>query len=421
MAAPGTVVLPYGPRRVFIPYHLRKQRWAALVAHRRCGKTVACVNDLIARALSLQLPHGKYGYVAPFLAQAKEVAWEYLKRFAAPAIADKNEGELWVELLNGARIRIHGADNPDRLRGAYFDGCVLDEFADMRPSVWGEVIRPMLADRHGWATFIGTPKGRNEFFKVWTRALENEEWYSSMLKASETGVLTADELVSAKADMTPEQYAQEFECDFSAALTGAYYGKEIAAAEADKRIASVPYDRNADVYASWDLGHNDATAIWVGQLVGREVHFIDYLENSGVDLGWYVDEMKTKNYRIVEHWLPHDANQHELQTGRTRKEFLEGRGLRCDVLGLHSPEDRINAARVLFNRCWFDKDKCARGLEALRMYQERRDDKRNVGLGPLHDWASDGADSFGYFVMAINNLPISDFDREIKYPRLGVA
>ena len=170
MAAEQRIILPYAPRRVFLPYHARAQRWSCIVAHRRCGKTVACINDMIKRALMLQRSHGRYAYVAPFLAQAKEVAWEYLKRYAAPIITDKNEGELWVELMNGSRIRLHGADNPDRLRGNYLDGVVLDEFGDMRPSIWGGVIRPMLADRLGWATFIGTPKGRNEFAKVYERS-----------------------------------------------------------------------------------------------------------------------------------------------------------------------------------------------------------------------------------------------------------
>jgi phage terminase large subunit len=164
------IVLPYAPRKVFLPYHNRTQRWACIVAHRRCGKTVGCINDKIKRAVTSTKPHGRYAYVAPFLAQAKEVAWDYLKRFAEPITADKNEGELWLELINGARIRIHGADNPDRLRGPYLDGAVLDEYADMRPSVFGEVIRPMLADRQGWATFIGTPKGHNEFHAIHRRA-----------------------------------------------------------------------------------------------------------------------------------------------------------------------------------------------------------------------------------------------------------
>ena len=137
-------MIPYAPRRVFRAFHDRRERWAIMVAHRRCGKTVACINDLIRRAVQLPREHGRFAYLAPFRAQAKEVAWAYLKRFAQPIIKDKNEGELWIELVNGARISVHGADNPDRLRGAYLDGCVLDEYADMRPSVWGEVLRPML-------------------------------------------------------------------------------------------------------------------------------------------------------------------------------------------------------------------------------------------------------------------------------------
>ena len=194
-------------------------------------KTIACINDTIRRAITLGRPHGRFAYVAPFLAQAKEVAWEYLKRYAAPLIADKNEGELWIELESGARIRLHGADNPDRLRGNYLDGVVLDEFGDMRPSIWGEVIRPMLADRQGWATFIGTPKGRNDFAKVFERSQSSPEWFSAMLRASQARLLPEAELESAREEMTPEQYEQEFECSFDAAIIGAYFGKEMAQAE----------------------------------------------------------------------------------------------------------------------------------------------------------------------------------------------
>jgi phage terminase large subunit len=144
-------IIRYRPRDVFKPYHNRKERWSVIVAHRRCGKTVACVVDIIMRAIEENKREGRYAYAAPFLAQAKETAWSYLKRYARSITANTNEAELRVELVNGASIRIHGADNPDRLRGAYLDGIILDEFADMRPSVWSSVIRPMLADRQGWA------------------------------------------------------------------------------------------------------------------------------------------------------------------------------------------------------------------------------------------------------------------------------
>jgi hypothetical protein len=195
--------------------------------------------------------------VAPFLSQAKEVAWEYIKLFAAPIIAEKNESELWVELLNGARIRVHGADNPDRLRGAYLDGVVLDEYADMRPGVWGEVIRPMLADREGWATFIGTPKGKNAFWRTWTDAQDRPSWFASMLKASESGLLPQSELDDAARDMTPEQFAQEFECSFDAAIMGAYFGKEIAEAERDHRVTALEIEPLLPVHTAWDLANRD--------------------------------------------------------------------------------------------------------------------------------------------------------------------
>jgi phage terminase large subunit len=158
------IVIPYAPRRIFLPYHERTQRWSAIVAHRRCGKTVACVNDLIRAAITLEKPDGRYAYIAPLFNQAKDVAWLYLKRYAQPLLASPpNETELRIDLLNGSRIRLYGADNPDRLRGIYLDGVVLDEYAQMAPSLWGEVIRPLLTDRQGWATFIGTPKGKDKF------------------------------------------------------------------------------------------------------------------------------------------------------------------------------------------------------------------------------------------------------------------
>ena len=133
--------------------------------------------------------------------------------------------------------------------------------ADMRPSVWGEVIRPMLADRQGWATFIGTPKGRNEFFAIYQKAVESADWYAAMLKASETGILAEDELQDARATMTPGAYEQEFECSFEAAIVGAYYGSDMAAADRDGRIGDHDYDPALPVHCAWDLGIGDSTAI----------------------------------------------------------------------------------------------------------------------------------------------------------------
>jgi phage terminase large subunit len=412
LAAP--VVIPYAPRHVFVPYHLRTQRWSALVAHRRAGKTVACVNDLIARALNLQLPHGKLAYVAPFLAQAKEVAWEYLKRYSLPARRDANESELWVELINGARIRIHGADNPDRLRGAYLDGVVMDEYADMRPSVWGEVIRPMLADRRGWGTFIGTPKGRNEFFAICERARENADWYSAVLKASETGLLPREELEDARGDMTPEQYEQEFECSFDAAITGAYFGKELAQADRDGRIRDVPYDQASPVFTAWDLGFGDSTAIWFFQMVGPAIHVIDHYENNGQKLEHYVEVLRRRGYEYGEDFVPQDAKVHELISGRTRVEHLTEMGRELRVIRKHKVEDGINAARMAIPRCYFDKTRCAEGLEALRQYRTEFDEKtRAFKDNPRHDWTSHTADAFRYMALGWQELAMPEKPRDV--------
>ncbi len=401
-----TIVIPYAPRSVFFPYHTREQRWAALVAHRRCGKTVACINDLIARALSLRTPHGRYAYVAPFLSQAKEVAWEYLKRFSLPAMADKNESELWVELVNGARIRIHGADNPDRLRGAYLDGVVMDEYADMRPSVWGEVIRPMLADRQGWATFIGTPKGRNDFFKMHQEAQADSDWYAAVLKASETGILPDSELNDSRRTMTPEQYEQEFECSFEAAILGAYYGKEIAAAERAGRITQLPYEPALPVHTAWDLGKGANMAVWMFQISFDEIRVIDHIEGEHDEtIPDIVAGLNRLPYAWGTDWVPHDAKVKELGTGRTRVETLIGLGRKPRLVPDHNVMDGINAARMIMSKCWFDAELCSVGIEALRQYKSDYDEKlKTFRNEPRHDWASHSADAFRYLAMAYKEM-----------------
>jgi len=189
------IQIGYRPRNQFKAFHKRKQRWSVLVCHRRAGKTVATLNDLIRGAVNEGKHEGRYAFIFPQRNQAKDTAWRYLRRYAEPLLAKPpNESELRVDLINGSMIRLYGADNPDALRGPYLDGVVLDEFADMKPEVWNEVVRPMLADRQGWATFIGTPKGKNEFWRLYESAKKDPAWFHMMLKASESGIIAAPEL-----------------------------------------------------------------------------------------------------------------------------------------------------------------------------------------------------------------------------------
>lgn len=223
------IVIPYKPRPLWkevIHPALDKYRFAVIVAHRRFGKTVGMDNTLIKKALQNKLISPQYAYIAPFQKQAKMISWNYLKYYTAVIPGRKvNETNLYVELPSlhenaaGARIYIVGADNPDVLRGTYWDGVVLDEYAQIKPELWGEVIRPALADRKGFAYFIGTPKGQNQFYEIYQRAQRNENWFTYVSRVDESGVLDEAEVESMKQDMTDIEIRQELYCDFTASAS----------------------------------------------------------------------------------------------------------------------------------------------------------------------------------------------------------
>jgi phage terminase large subunit len=374
---------------------------------------VATVNDLIKRAVEEAKPDGRYAYIAPLYNQAKEIAWSYLKYYAGPILTDREpprESDLQVELIDGQKIRLYGADNPDRLRGIYLDGVVLDEFADMKSALWFEVVRPSLSDRRGWATFIGTPKGKNAFWELWRAALKKpDEWFTLMLKASQTGLLAADELVSARTDMGEDQFAQEYECSFDVATKGAFYAEELRHLEAQGRLCRIPIDRAVRVHTAWDLGVSDSTAIWFIQCIGRERRLIDYYETSGVGLDHYarVLEDKKREHGILyaEHWFPHDIVHRELSSGLSRVDTLNGLGIEPNIIPLHNVLDGINVTRRMLDRTWIDPQRCERGLEALRQYRREYDERlKDWKSNPLHDWSSHGADALRTFAAGYDDL-----------------
>ena len=397
------IVIPYTPRAVFMPFHMRTERWSCIVAHRRAGKTVACVNDLIKAAMTCPLKDPRFAYIAPTYAQAKDVAWEYLKQFASviPGVS-WHETELRVDFPNGARVRLYGAENYERLRGLYLDGCVLDEFGDIDPRAWREVIRPALSDRKGWACFIGTPKGQNDFFEINEASKVDPTWFHLTLRASETGIVDAAELADARRQMSADQYDREYECSFAAAVEGSYYARDLQIAETDKRIGRVPWDPALPVVTAWDLGIGDSTSIWFAQLNGTAIQVIDFYEASGVGLDHYVRVLKEKPYLYYEHILPHDAAARDLSSGRSRVEILEGFGVRARILGQDNADDGIQAVRLALPRVWIDAEKCKDGLKALKHYRREWSEKRKAfNPRPLHDWASHAADAFRYLVVGI--------------------
>lgn len=400
------VTIPYAPRTLQLEIHNKAKRFSVIVCHRRFGKTVMAINHLIRAAVENRLERPRYAYIAPLYKQAKAVAWDYLKHYSLPIPGTMpNESELRVDLPNNARIALLGSDNPDALRGLYLDGVVLDEYAQMRPSVFSEIIRPALADRMGWAMFIGTPKGRNAFCELYEGAKGNEAWFTALYRASETHIIDFAELESSRAMMSRDEYAQEYECSFEAAIRGAYYAEQFRFLDAEKRIGSVPWEPSVPVQTAWDLGIDDATAIWFAQVVGREVHIIDYYEASGMGIEHYAQLLKSKPYTYADALLPHDGGAREKGTGISISQYLGRLGVRNIVLPVEDIEPGIQAVRMLLPKCWFDREKCADGLEALRQYRTEWDEKRETPRPrPVHDWTSHGADAFRYLSLGLRPM-----------------
>lgn len=417
MAEVKQIVIPYRPRDAFVAYHESDARNALTIAHRRAGKTVARINKLIQKAVSCDLSAPRFGYLAPYYIQAKDIAWNYLKEYTAPCRPKINEGELSVIFPhNGAQIRLYGAENAERLRGLYFDGIATDEAQDIAPSVYTQIIMPALSDRKGWLDLSGTPKGwENLLGKMYKLAQSDPTWFVQVLKASESGLIDKDELMRLQRAMPANEYLQEFECSFDAAITGAYYAPEVQKAEEEGRVCAVPCDPMLRVHTAWDLGISDSMSIWFYQIAGREIRVIDYLESQGHGLDYYVRVLRDKGYLYGDHYGPHDIQVRELGTGKSRWEVAKSLGVTFRMVKNIGVMDGINAARMTMPRMWFDKVKTATGLDALRQYREKRDEKRGINLGPLHDWSSHAADSFRYLCVGLRDVP--EIEQPFTMPR----
>ena len=395
------IVIPYSPRKLqkFLHTQIPKSRFNVIVAHRRSGKTVMCINHMIRDALTNTQPNPRYAFISPTFKQGKSTAWDYIKNFAKNIPFVKfNESELRCDFPNGARITILGAENDQALRGIFLDGCVMDETQNISPTLFPEIIRPALADRKGWCVFIGTPKGQNYFYKLHKDAVQQKGWWTGVFKASQTEILDKEELRSAQNTMSEDLYNQEFECSFQAAITGSYYGAIIEKLEVSKRMTSVPYDENLDTETWWDLGLKDSTAIWFVQRHGDQIRVIDYEENSGEGLDFYADLLDSKPYKYYRHIAPHDIKVRELGAfGKSRLEIALELGISFDIAPKLSIEDGIEAVRKALPNCYFDKQNTSMGVEALKAYSKKWDEKNQCFKNrPIHNFASHPADAFRY-------------------------
>ena len=520
------VNLGYTPRPLQQVLHNELRRFNVLVCHRRFGKTVFAIMQMITQGLANNLPNPQYAYIGPTYRQAKRVAWQYFVDFLANVPNVKvNKTELTIYVYRPDRIcpktglkrpdvikfMLIGADDPDDIRGIYLDGGVLDEFASMDPQTWSKVVRPALADRkkialdyglrlEPWAIFIGTPLGQNHFYRRYKKSLEYGKfaksymiennirnslvewaefetkygldaadlpdkemkrilsnvpsetvvdeykrwrkfkvavnWYTTILRASETGVLDQEELDEMREDLSEEEIEQELECNFSAAIKGSYYGYLINDATNDGRIGDIPFNPKYPVDTHWDIGIGDSTSIWFRQKINGFYNYINYIEVSGKGIPYLAQYIQALGngkgvrttmedgevvvglgYVFGRHVWPHDGGTRDFSTGVTRQETARTLGLIIEVQAKQKIEDRIQATRTRLKISRFDETLCERGISCLYNYMKEWDDKLQIFKNkPKHDWSSHGSDSFGY-----SALDDRDSGFRNKYGGLGEA
>lgn len=417
-----TIALPFTPRPWQRPLMTLAAPRSVIVVHRRAGKTTMLMWRGLVKAATTQRAHlpeavrnldgapPRVIHVLPERVQwSRTGLWSQLER-AALAIpgAVPIKSDLMVKLPGDRIYQAGGMDNPESWRGGYADQIIEDEADDVTAGGLDMVVEPMLADYQGERVHAGTPKGTGRLAGFWDRA-GAEGWPRVRLRWQDTGVVGAIDRTLApdahdaaiarlRAQLTEEEFAQEMEVSFEAPNSGAYYGKLLDRAEADGRITRVPYDPRLPVETWWDLGMDDATAIWFVQMLpgSGEVRVIDYAEASGEALGFYASLLAGRGYAYSQHRLPHDAQVRELGTGRSRKEMLESLGVRPIRVGRALPvTDGINAAKMLMPRCYWDVEKTAAGRKWLRLYRREWIEERGVwSAQPLHDGASHAADAF---------------------------
>jgi len=401
------VVLRARPRKQFRPFLERTQRWACLVCHRRAGKTVACIQDLLQKAHTDTRvnPPRRYAYIAPTRDQSKDIAWAMLKRFVSDLPNVKvNEQDLMVTLSNGAMIRLYSGDSYERMRGLYFDYVVLDEYANLDPQAWLAVIRPALADYQGRATFIGTPAGRNGFWRLWKEALDDPEWFTMILRSSESGLIPPEELESIKAGTPERVFAQEFECNFSVGRAGSIYSRVLEDARIQTRISNnILWHKESPVYSSWDVGAPLNVRVWLWQILGDRIVFLESLfgdADCSTPADW-VKRLLDRPYRYASHFLPHDA---AAINGSLWQPNLQTAGL-TNVVAVqrqNSVWDGINLALDAFPRVSFKEDTCQLGLDALDLYHSKEEsDGITIKQVPVHDHSSHASDAFSIAFQAI--------------------
>lgn len=409
---------PRSDQRPLWDYLERGGKRAVCVAHRRWGKDDVALHFTATQALQRI---GNYWHMLPQYNQARKSIWDAVnprtgkrridEAFPADIVADRRETDMFLRFINGSTWQLVGSDHYDALVGSPPVGIVYSEYALADPASW-DYLEPIVSENNGWAVFISTSRGNNHLKSMLNLARTEPGWYGQIVRADETGVFTPEKLEATRREKIAthgEEYgeaifAQEYMCSFEGAILGAYYSKQLEQARRDGRIGAVPWITNCEVDTWWDLGVDDSMSIWFVQVIGKQFRVIDYYESTGHGLEHYAKALKERPYVYGNHYMPHDADIREMSSGdiaKSRREVAEGLGIKPVVVVKRAKnidvivQVHIAAVRNVLSQCWFDEQKCARGLSALEGYSAEYDeDKKVLSNRPAHDWRSHASDSF---------------------------
>lgn len=382
------------------------KRRAALVWHRRGGKDEVALHWSACAAMQKA---ATYWHMLPQANQARKAIWEAINPHTGLRRIDEafpheirtttREQEMMIKFVNGSTWQVVGADNFNALVGSPPFGIVFSEWSLCDPASW-DYLRPILAENGGWALFIYTSRGKNHGYSLYKMAQRNPSWFHQLLTVDDTKAIKAEVIEEERrSGMSEDMIQQEYYCSFEAANPGAYYGKEMAKVWKDGRICRVPVEAGIDCETWWDLGMDDSMSIWITQTIAREIRFVGYIEESGEGLAHYAKKLKDfgteHSVFFSRHVMPHDVMVRELGTGKSRKEVAESMGLKpIKVAPKLEIEDGIECVRRMLPFCWFDEERCARGISALTEYSKDWDERNKVFASrPKHNWASHGADA----------------------------
>lgn len=390
---------------------------AVWVAHRRSGKDLTMMNYI---AKSMYERVGSYYYFFPTYRQALKVIWngmtkdgfkfiDYIPKELRKRV---DNGAMLIETKNGSVFQLIGTDNIDAVMGSNPVGCVFSEWSLQNPQAW-DYIRPILAENGGWAVFIYTPRGKNHGFTLLETAKQYPEtWYHEVLDAFTTKAIKPEVLEQERREIIRKDgndalFQQEYLCSFEVPIQGSYYSQQLMLADSEQRITTVPYDPNIPVHTAWDLGIDDSTSIWMFQVTGQSIRFINYYETNGEGINYFIKYLKDTNYIFGRHFAPHDIAVREMGTGKSRLEVAKSLGINFEIARGLDIEDGIQAVRNVLSKCWFDAKNCERGISALRSYHKEWDEDNQVfKKKPEHDWSSHGADAFRTFGVGYREMTV---------------